>query len=88
MAPIKQHRTSGGCNPLQPSRRLERMLEASEGVGSSTGSTSFPKRARTLSVRQYGREVTTPETPMPVRAWIVTKEGDELGLLARPQPPN
>ncbi|GAA3218283.1 hypothetical protein ACFP63_08575 [Oerskovia jenensis] len=45
-----------------------------------TGNTSFPKRARTLSPKQYGRDVTTPETPTPVRAWIVTMEGDELEI--------
>lgn len=49
-------------------------------VSRPTGNTSFPKRARTLSPKQYGREVTTPETPVPVRAWIVTMEGDEFEI--------
>lgn len=42
--------------------------------------TPFPKRARTLSPKQYGHKVTAPETPMPVRAWIVTMEGDEFEI--------
>lgn len=45
-----------------------------------TGNTPFPKRARTLNPKQYGFEVTTPETPMPVRAWIVTMQGDEFEI--------
>jgi hypothetical protein len=47
-------------------------------VSRPTGNTPFPKRARTLSPKQYGFEVTTPETPVPVRAWILTVGGEEF----------
>ena len=46
-----------------------------------TGSTPFPQRARSLAPRQIGAataSITTPETPIPVRAWLLTVAGDDL----------
>lgn len=39
--------------------------------------TPFPHRAQSLAPRQYGKKVTTPPTPLPVRAWIRTARGDD-----------
>jgi hypothetical protein len=47
-------------------------------MGSRHDSTPFPERARTLSPRQIGAPVTTAETPVPVRAWVLTVRGDEF----------
>lgn len=47
-------------------------------VSRPTGNTPFPQRARSLAPRQYGEPVTQAESPIPVTAWIVTVQGDDL----------
>lgn len=47
-------------------------------MGRPTGNTPYPERARSLAPRQTGARSTETETPIPVRAWILTMRGDEL----------
>lgn len=57
---------------------IEHLFDILCPMGSRHDSTPFPERARTLSPRQIGAPVTTAETPVPVRAWVLTVRGDEF----------
>lgn len=47
-------------------------------VSRPTGNTPFPERARSLTSLQCGKPETTAETPIPVRAWILTVRGEDF----------